>query len=463
MSAEQEQDEARDVLPDALQTGRATSSPGPGFRHRPLSRAATLAESAPRFSRRENSIASESLSDSRRSFKASTDDLFLPRATGEPETRESSNWHSIPLGLALLPAIGGLFFQNGSAFVTDLTLLGLAALFLNWALRLPWDWYHSAQAVVVRSEAQYFESVLDDGSSQEMSDVNVSPERSPDSAKSQRLWQAEKELRVHELLALLACFAFPALGAWLLHAIRSQLTRPSESLISDYNLTVFLLASEVRPLSHLIKLVQGRTLFLQRIITVTAEDKESETGSPGVDNMSKRLDELEARVANSVVLSTKSEPNGHSPTEDLTAKVTDQANAELRRTFQPEIDALSRAMRRYEKKTMTSAIQIEARLQELEGRVQDVVIIAAATQRNADKQAGKYTFILANWISACIVVPIQYAVYVLTWPQRVLTAVTHWIKRKLGFTVPPPKGQQGKSPTKLDLSRRKSNKERSKS
>jgi hypothetical protein len=40
--------------------------------------------------------------------------------------------------LALLPAVGGLFFQNGSAVVTDITLLALAAIFLNWAVRLPW-------------------------------------------------------------------------------------------------------------------------------------------------------------------------------------------------------------------------------------------------------------------------------------------------------------------------------------
>lgn len=44
----------------------------------------------------------------------------------------------MPLALALLPAVGGLLFQNGSAIVTDITLLGLAVVFLNWAVRVPW-------------------------------------------------------------------------------------------------------------------------------------------------------------------------------------------------------------------------------------------------------------------------------------------------------------------------------------
>ena len=84
---------------------------------------------------------SDNVSDSRRSFRESTDDLMFPRPSkvkSHDEHDEHSHWHSIPLGLALLPAIGGLCFQNGNALITDITLLGLAAIFLNWSIRLPW-------------------------------------------------------------------------------------------------------------------------------------------------------------------------------------------------------------------------------------------------------------------------------------------------------------------------------------
>lgn len=134
-----DQDEARDTFSHSMQSGRTQHSPAPGLRQRPISRAQTFNDAVPPTARRSSSFISETLSESRRSFRSSTDDLWLPRATADHDAGlESSHWHSLPLGLALLPAVGGLFFQNGSAFITDISLLGLAALFLNWAVRLPW-------------------------------------------------------------------------------------------------------------------------------------------------------------------------------------------------------------------------------------------------------------------------------------------------------------------------------------
>jgi hypothetical protein len=31
-----------------------------------------------------------------------------------------------------------MIFKDGSAVITDITLLALAAIFMNWALRMPW-------------------------------------------------------------------------------------------------------------------------------------------------------------------------------------------------------------------------------------------------------------------------------------------------------------------------------------
>jgi hypothetical protein len=114
----------------AKASGRASS---PSVRHRPVARAATFGGLGVPPVRRRDSLMSESL-------KSSTDDLLLPRVkrTGLETHHEPSHWHSAPLGLALLPAFGGLFFTNGSAVITDVTLLLLAAVFLNWSVRLPW-------------------------------------------------------------------------------------------------------------------------------------------------------------------------------------------------------------------------------------------------------------------------------------------------------------------------------------
>lgn len=114
----------------AKSTARQSDSP---IRSRLLGRALTITDISNPLRHRRSSNLSDSI-------KSSTDNLLLPRATSaDLETNhEPSHWHSAPLALALLPAVGGLFFENGGAVVTDLTLLGLAAVFLNWSVRLPW-------------------------------------------------------------------------------------------------------------------------------------------------------------------------------------------------------------------------------------------------------------------------------------------------------------------------------------
>ena len=129
------------TLPPPTTSGRHTSPSPPGLRQRPLARASTFAEGRSASDRRRSSLLSETISETRKSFRSSTDNLLLPRATeddGFHDHDDGSHWQSLPLGLALLPAVGGLFFKNGSAVITDITLLGLAAIFMNWALRSPW-------------------------------------------------------------------------------------------------------------------------------------------------------------------------------------------------------------------------------------------------------------------------------------------------------------------------------------
>jgi hypothetical protein len=236
---------------------------------------------------------------------------------------------------------------------------------------------------------------------------------------------AQKELQTHEILALSACFLFPAVGAWLLHAIRAQLSRPSEGLVSNYNLTVFLLASEIRPLSHLVKLIQARTLHLQRVVASgLLDDNRADTSK--VLDMAKRLEELEAHIANTA---EDAQQKIDRPSERALA----QATSDVRKTFQPELDALNRAVRRYEKRTTISALQTEARLQELESRLKDVVVLAAAAQRNAENAPRNYILILMNWLCGVVVLPIQYAGFLLSLPSWPMTWLATSLSRMLGM------------------------------
>ncbi|KAL2433418.1 hypothetical protein ABEF95_005334 [Exophiala dermatitidis] len=429
------------TLPPIETTGRRVSPSPQGLRQRPLGRASTFAEGNAQLNRRRSSFLSETFSETRKSLRSSTDDILLPRPRGTHDIQDdedTSHWQSLALGLALLPAVGGLFFKDGSAVITDVTLLGLAAIFMNWALRSPWDWYRAAQ-IAVLSDPTSPTSITPVEEEEELQDVvptegNETAEKpAPRRPSSQTLdpeqASAQRELRFHELAALISCFIFPLLAAWLLHGIRSQLTRPSEGLVSNYNLTIFILVAEIRPLSHMIKLVQRRTLFLQRRVNAEVLKESSRSESQQLRDLAHRLEELEAHVADRVA---KSGGQPADPAEEeLASKASALATSEVKKTVQPELDALNRAMRRYEKRITISSVQIEARLDDLEVRLNDVVALAAAAQRNADRRPDNYIVLLVNWVCAIIVLPMQYILYAARIPGKLMASLVAVPRRYL--------------------------------
>ena len=224
---------------------------------------------------------------------------------------------------------------------------------------------------------------------------------------------AAAELRIHELLALLACFIFPLVGTWLLHHIRAQLSRPSEGLVSNYNLTIFLLASELRPLSHLIKLIQARTLHLQRTAYPGGVDADLTTLNPqSLALLTSRLDDLENHIASSRSPDSKPQSNGNpSATQDI-------INA-VRKSITPDIEALNRAVRRYEKRATLLSMQTESRLGDLEARLTDAITLAAAAERNVSNFSRKsYAAMLFEWVSAALLLPWQAAYSLAILPLR---------------------------------------------
>lgn len=241
---------------------------------------------------------------------------------------------------------------------------------------------------------------------------------------------AIRELHIHELAALASCFIFPLIGTWVLHTIRAKLSRPSEGLVSNYNLTIFLLAAEIRPFKHLLRMVQTRTLHLQRIIASSDDDDRDKIDASKVVDLSKRLEELEAHVAETAAARLASnnnsssnknnnteEPRELTPQEqEYTLSLVSQAAAEYRKGFQTDIDALNRAVRRYEKRTAVSAYQTESRLQLLEARSRDALSLAAAAQRSSAQQPKSVFAVLLDWISAAVLFPVHIGVSLASLP-----------------------------------------------
>lgn len=240
---------------------------------------------------------------------------------------------------------------------------------------------------------------------------------------------AVKELYMHEIFALMSCFLFPILGAYLLHTIRSQLSRPSEGLVSNYNLTIFLLASEVRPMSHLVKLIQARTLHLQRIVNANPYDgssgKESMTAATQADII-RRLDGLEARASTTVEATAES-----AAAESSSNKQSSNLTMEVRRSIQPDLDALNRAVRRYEKRAMLQTYQTESRLFELESRINDAISLAAAAA-NGRHNSRSYVSVILDGVSTAVVLPFRAFAALFSLPFKAMSTLINFGNKKTG-------------------------------
>jgi hypothetical protein len=273
----------------------------------------------------------------------------------------------------------------------------------------------------------------------------ATPKQTPKPARRHRAHEAAaNELYTHEMLALLSCFLLPLLGAYLLHTIRSQLTRPSEGLVSNYNLTIFLLASELRPMAHLIKLIQSRTLHLQRVVNSNPYDNLNGNTTGEVKDLVRRLEDLEAR--NSITEATP----GNGPTEPtLNGKQSAVLTTELRRTLQPDLDALNRAVRRYEKRATLQSFQTEARLHDLEARLNDAISLAAAAANNGQRQRG-FTGIVVEWAATAIVLPLQAFGSLASLPFKTIVAIINFGKARFVGQQPPDRSRKstnGKYPS----------------
>lgn len=275
------------------------------------------------------------------------------------------------------------------------------------------DWYRSAQAICQQEQdGEYATLEPEDGE-----DTAGDSEEKRDSRRVSAIRNsATKELQIHELVALASCFIFPMIGTWLLHTIRSKLSRPSEGLVSNYNLTIFLLASEIRPFAHLLRMVQARTLHLQRTVrSLSHEEDENKADDSKIQDLTKRLEELEAHVAEAATarLSNESQPQPKSSTSP---------EQDLRKTIQPDIEALNRAVRRYEKRTALNSFETDSRLRSLEAQVRDAVALGAAAQRSSSGTSG--ASVHPRRIRSGIFMLVESAYTIMLLPVQIFLALT---------------------------------------
>lgn len=305
------------------------------------------------------------------------------------------------------------------------------------------EWYHAAQRThyVDSADLEHDDTILEedelDGKAdndhsrdsihaqQEQANAERDGNNGP-AVQTKAQDEARLELRRNEMMALIACFAGPLIGAYLLHAIRSQLTRPAEGLVSNYNLTIFVMGAELRPIHHVIKMKQARMLHLQRL--VRSDDK--------LDYRKADIQDLSARLANLEARATESPQN----TDIESLKI----GATVRQGIQPQLDALNRAVRRYEKRQAAQSMQTEARFQELDSRLRDALALAAAAARTGQRPG--IVAVLLTWSANLISLGIQASWAVATYPYRTVVAITDRINNLVtGTDRQPRKREKGQN------------------
>ena len=294
--------------------------------------------------------------------------------------------------------------------MTDMLMLALGCLFLYWSVKWPWQWYHSSQGrIFVDYDSDYLEdgdmdlvdtsAPTDNTEGQGLASDGIETTRpagrDPTISSSQlrRQNRANESLKSYELLALSACFLMPIGVAYLLHAIRPYLSRPSGGLVSNSNLTLFVLAAEVRPFLHVFEMINKRTIHLQKVVSAPPQHQEESASQEQLAELFHRIEQLESTLASlppppppapakgkgsSSETDTKERENNTAQTEALINSAT--------QSLQPQLDALNRAVRRYEKRAAMQAVILDARLQDLDAGINDAVALAAGASRMAQQR-----------------------------------------------------------------------------
>ncbi|RAL63365.1 hypothetical protein DID88_003788 [Monilinia fructigena] len=193
-------------------------------------------------------------------------------------------------------------------------------------------------------------------------------------------------------------------------------------------------------MAHLVRLLRARTLHLQRIVNSNPYDGSYGKTPNETQDLIRRLEELESRASN-VERST-----GSSPEPVLNGKQSAILTTEVRRTMQPDLDALNRAVRRYEKRATLQSFQTESRLLDLEARLNDAISLAAAAAANNSQKRGTFGIVF-DWTSSAMTLPLQAFGTIASLPFKTLLAVVNYTKFLLGGQTPtekPKKSSNGR-------------------
>ncbi|KAI9293436.1 hypothetical protein K502DRAFT_325338 [Neoconidiobolus thromboides FSU 785] len=166
--------------------------------------------------------------------------------------KNSSSLAILPILLALLPPLLA-FFLGMEDLWSDLFLLILVIFYLYNLIQLPWDFYLAARK-------KRFINPID------LTMYNQNENLPADASSEALRYQAQYRLWWYEKISFLMVIISPILGGYIFLIARSQLTN-LDTFVSDFNLLLFILAAEVRPMVHLGQLLTNSANELQQVVS----------------------------------------------------------------------------------------------------------------------------------------------------------------------------------------------------
>ncbi|GAA5949791.1 hypothetical protein JCM21900_004201 [Sporobolomyces salmonicolor] len=254
------------------------------------------------------------------------------------ELEKTSGWHHVPLILVALPPLGAIIHGRAENW-SDAIILILICFYLYQLIKVPWEIYYASQARYVLPQAR---AAPDDATFVE--DPLVSAQRDASAAA----------LRRNELFSLLSTMLVPAIGAGLLHYARGLLSDP-DRYINRFLISLFAIATSVKPFLHFTRLVKRNSLYHQEAVHYPSSE---------VHRLRRRVERLETDLVQlSRAFATKS---------DVRA---------LRDGVDVPLTALSKAVRRFNRKEEYLRLTSEERFALLVARLDEATEVQLQQQQ----------------------------------------------------------------------------------
>ncbi|KAF9407639.1 hypothetical protein BGZ94_002619 [Podila epigama] len=278
-----------------------------------------------------------------------------PRAGADPSDY-STGVHSWPILFAVVPPLGALVFGKSDIW-SDILTLALIAFFLYNIIKVPWELYYAARTRrVILSSVSVHAAPLDP----------VLEKRRQDAAAS---------LRRQEFFSLLLVLASPFLGGYTLQYLKTFFSS-YEDYLSALNIELFIIASGIRPLTHLVSLLKARALHLQE--QVHYPDTE-------VENLQRKVAAIEGEL-----------------TQLRRAFATKREVLQVQDSVEPTLHQLTKQIKRHDKKETLLRSYTEERFAAVDEKLREYDTILSYRLTEEQHRSSGLLFLPLNIVVAMI-------------------------------------------------------------